>query len=556
MRDFIDVLLYVFSCLLLSHNCFAQPSIAYYNFNNSFQDMSGNNNHGKGFGAVSFSKDRFGNDCSAISLNGNDAYVEVPHSPIFDNIKKEFSVSCWFKIKNTSTNSMRWLTILCKGDNANETINNPHFRLQTFQGDKQSTISINTDFTEYDTDFINHLIEFDKWYFYCITYDGQHVNAYLNEQLIWKFPYNKELMANTSSLYIGKDAPGSMELFNGDLDELQIFNYVLSENEIVKIKRLTDVGPYLETFELNCPKNSVVSTTKSMCYSKVDFENPTISSNCFDVKLKQLKGLAIGSNFPLGNTTIVFQADSKNNEVQTCVSNVIVIDNEAPVFYCPRDTIIMAPKNVLSVKYNYSAPGVSDNCKIKKVWLDGGLASGEEFPLGITKIIYKAIDEHGNTGSCIFNVSVVEENKLNLKDDAQDRASKIANTTLGDIYHEHAILTVDSCIITIQIYDNGEEDNDTISVFYNTEEIQTRSMLKLKVHGTIIKILKLNKGVSNELVFRAWNTGSSGLNTMKVEFYYGDLSDDIDKLKKIAPFTTKEFNSKPGLSSAILLRYK
>lgn len=547
------LLLSAFSCLFVSNNCISQQTIAYYNFNNSLQDVSGNNNHGKGFGSISFSKDRYGNNCSALSLNGTDAYIEVLNSPAFDNLKIEFSVSCWFKLKSTSANSIRWLTILCKGDNTDETINNPHFRLQAFQGDKQSTISINTDFTEFDTDFKNHLIDFDKWYFYCLTYDGQNVIAYLNEQCIWKFPYNKELMANKSSLYIGKDAPGSMELFNGDLDELRIFNYALSEKEILKIKRSTDIGPYLETFELNCPQNAVFNNTKSMCYSKVDFENPTTSTNCFDVKLKQIKGLKSGSSFPVGNTTIVFQANSKGHEIQTCVSNITVIDSEAPIFICPKDTTITVSENLLSIKYSYIEPKVSDNCKVKKVWLDEGISSGKEFPIGITKIVYKANDEHGNTESCRFNVKVVKHIEPTLISSIDD---KTLNPSLGTVYHEHNTLVTDSCVVTIQIYDNGDQDNDTISVFYNTEEIQGKSMLKLKHNGTIIKTLKLKEGILNELVFKAWNTGTSGLNTMKVEFYYGDLSNRLDKIKLVTPFATKEFNSKPGLSSGIAIKCK
>jgi hypothetical protein len=545
-----------FICLFTINMGFSQQPIAYYNFNNGLQDLSGNNNHGKGFGTISYSSDRFGNNCSAVSLNGSDAFIEVSHTPIFDNIKKGFSVSCWFKLKGNPTNSSKWVTILCKGDIGTETDNNPHFRSQIFQGDAQSTISINTDFTENDTDFKNHLIEFDKWYFSCITYDGQDVKAYLNEQLIWKYPYNKELKPNTSPLFIGKDIPGAMELFNGDLDELRIFDYSLTENEVLKIKRSTELGSYLKTFDLNCPKNSIVNNSPTMCFAKVDFDKPSISSTCLDVKLKQIKGLSSGSNFPAGNSTVVFQAQSNGNEIQTCISNITVIDKEAPVFTYMKDTTITIPLNTPSVKINYAEPKVSDNCKVKKVWLDEGIASGKDFPLGATKVVYKAVDENENTATFSFIVNVVERKKAVSIDSVNLKMKSVTNTSLGTVYYEHNTLITDSCTITIQIYDNGEQDNDTVSVFFNKEEIETRRMLKLKENGTIIKTLTLIESVPNDLVFYALNTGKSGLNTMKVEFYYGDFSKNVGKLKLAIPFAAKEFNSKPGLSSAIILKCK
>lgn len=556
MKISLIVVFLTFICAFHTNVVFSQKPIAYYNFNNGLEDLSGNNNHGKGFGTITYSTDRFGNNCSAVSLNGSDAFIEVSHSPIFDNIKKGFTVSCWFKLKSNPSNSSKWVTVLCKGDNATETDNNPHFRLQIFQGDKQSTISINTDFTENDTDFKNHLIEFDKWYFSCITYDGQYVKAYLNEQLIWNFPYNKELKPNTSPLFIGKDIPGSMELFNGDLDELKIFDYSLTENEILKIKRSTELGAYLKTFDLNCPKNSIVNNTPTMCFAKVDFDKPSISSTCLDVKLKQIKGLISGSNFPVGNTKIVFQAQSIGNEIQTCVSDITVIDKEAPVFANIKDTTITIAQNSQSVRFNYTVPKVTDNCKVKKVWLIGGLESGKDFPIGTTKMEYKAIDENENTATVNFTVYVIEGKKAVSIDSVNSKTKSITNTSLGAVYYEHNALMADSCVISIQIYDNGEQDNDTVSVFFNKEEIESKRMLKVKENGTIIKTLTLLKGVPNDLVFYALNTGKSGLNTMKVEFYYGDFSKNPGKLKLAVPFAAKEFNSKPGLSSAIMLTCK
>jgi len=73
----------------------ANGPVAYFPFNGSTQDASGNGNHAVAFGAVP-TADRFGNPDSAY-LVGEIGYLEAPDSPSLD-IADAFTVATWFRM--------------------------------------------------------------------------------------------------------------------------------------------------------------------------------------------------------------------------------------------------------------------------------------------------------------------------------------------------------------------------------------------------------------------------------------------------------------------------
>ncbi|MDW8158674.1 MAG: hypothetical protein RML72_07340, partial [Bacteroidia bacterium] len=72
-------LLGYFALGTLSFIC-AQNTVAYYPFCQTTEDWSGNQNHGKVQGEVTYRKDRFNNNSGAIAFNGTNAYITVPNS--------------------------------------------------------------------------------------------------------------------------------------------------------------------------------------------------------------------------------------------------------------------------------------------------------------------------------------------------------------------------------------------------------------------------------------------------------------------------------------------
>lgn len=702
---------------------FAQNLIAHYPFDNNANDISLNKNHGRIIGGVSSTADRFGNPCGAFNFNGTDGYIEVPNSTSLQSITQIFSVTCWFKIENvTMLNGIKWLTLICKGNQSVETPNNPQFRVQTFQSAIQSTISINTDFTEYDNNFSKHPFEFSKWNFYALAYDGNFVKAYLNNVKIWEFPYSKPLNINSEPMQIAKDIPGSLEFFCGSLDDLRIYNTGLTDSDISKIFKDETFASYDDEFSLTCPANITAYTEKGKCTALVNYPKPDLKETCGSSTMKQVSGLPSGSQFPIGTSFISFEASSKTGFKKTCMTKIVVIDKEPPIIDCPNDTLLtIADANITEVNFQYPIPKASDKCSQPKVTLVSNVPSSSSFPIGTTQLKFRATDNSGNTADCnynvvvkknivaivkptpvplpkkdtlicpvdiekfndshkcgavvnyslnhsenevtllegnksgtffpvgttlnrfsipssknecSFNVSVIDNEKPELvcpadiivyavagqntakvsfknplaKDNCSidsiiqlnglkseslfplattqnifkaidvfgNYATCSFNVTVIDTFFKQVLpdsveikpnlipdsirytkrMDFNTCIITVLMYDDSQQDFDSISVFFNGKEIIKREMIKLKKNGTINRALMLNANEPNDFIVKAWNNGNISPNTLQIDFYEGYFMDKIKKLKNKKPDLARTLHSKPGVAAGIYLHCK
>jgi len=390
----------------------AQRIIAYYPFDNSTTDASGNGNNGMISGTVKMGMDRFGNPCGALSFNGVDGYISVPSSKTIKSPKDEFSVTVWYKIEQSPiTPSIKWLTLVCKGDVATETLKNPQYRVQVMQSPSQSTISINTDFTEYDADYNKHPFQYGEWHFYAMVYDGNAVKVYLDNVLQWSFAYSKPLEENDAPLYIGKDVPGSTEFFCGSLDELKIFNDDLSENQLTALYNDTRGSNFDGEFSLQLKDDIQVNTDKNECYATVNYSDPILKTGCTQVNLTRFKGLPSGSKFLPGIHNVSYKAESSlTGQSQIVNFRIFVKNTSKPALICQTDTNLVA-KNKEGIAYKYKTPIVK-SCGKVNVTLIAGINSGDVFPIGVTKLKFKATDEFGNIAECDYNVTVTKTEEI------------------------------------------------------------------------------------------------------------------------------------------------
>jgi len=84
--------------------------VAYYPFNGSFNDASGNGNNGAPMNGVTFGADQWGNVNNAAFFDGIDDYVNIPSSSTL-TARKHFSLAFRFK-----TNNSRYQMIFSKAD--------------------------------------------------------------------------------------------------------------------------------------------------------------------------------------------------------------------------------------------------------------------------------------------------------------------------------------------------------------------------------------------------------------------------------------------------------
>ncbi|MGH1336708.1 MAG: LamG domain-containing protein [Aureispira sp.] len=302
---------YLLACLLFfcfSEYNYAQGSkkglIAHYLFNADAQDISGNNNHGLINGGVFTTKDRFGNACGAMQFNGTDGYIRVPHSSSLSKPQSAYTVALWFKASDGSEYSdLQWMTICCKSDIREENAASPQFRLQS----TRYTVSMNTDFTEN----FDHQIQFDTWYHYAVTYDGDYCRVYLNNKEIVSWKYNTTFSPNQLAMEIGRDLPGNIEYFCGVMDELYLYDRALSPREVAALYN-----------------NQSERTSKKPCGQVPSVTTPQKNPNA-KKQTRTIPPQQVATNVPNGNSSSQPCADPPLivNEDTIEYQQTVVVDN-------------------------------------------------------------------------------------------------------------------------------------------------------------------------------------------------------------------------------------
>lgn len=122
------------------------------------------------------------------------------------------------------------------------------------------------------------------------------------------------------------------------------------------------------------------------------------------------QGLASGSEFPIGVSTVSYVATDGLGDNDTCQFTVTVLDTIAPAF----NGTIADTASCDAVVTNITPPTVDDLCTYDVTYTMTGAttnsgtgdASGQTFNVGITTVTYTATDASGNNSSISFDVEV------------------------------------------------------------------------------------------------------------------------------------------------------
>lgn len=153
----------------------------------------------------------------ALRLNGTNAYIEIPDHP---SLRVSYiTVEAWVK-HNGKDDSL----ILNKE-------NDYEFRIQS-NGLVQWALSAvgRPNWSWFNS---GASVPRNQWTHVAVVYNGQRVFTYINGELKGNvsFPYG-ELNKRTRVLMIGNRESGSSSFFGGDIDEVRIWNYPRSAEEI------------------------------------------------------------------------------------------------------------------------------------------------------------------------------------------------------------------------------------------------------------------------------------------------------------------------------------
>jgi len=201
--------------------------VAYYPFNGNANDESGLGNHGIIYGAI-LGADRFGNPNSAYYFDGLNDYIRVPNHPIL-NFQDEISVSFWMNIEQFFSREAypishgnwenRWKVCIIPDKKVRWTI--------------KTDYGVNSGIKDLDSQ--TQLVA-DTFYNVTVLYDGSAFEFYIDGVLDASSYWSGRILSTTIDLTIGQVLPDNYCCnFKGVLDDIRIYNYALSVEEIQNI---------------------------------------------------------------------------------------------------------------------------------------------------------------------------------------------------------------------------------------------------------------------------------------------------------------------------------
>lgn len=207
--------------------------VAAYPFNSNASDESSNNNHAVVHG-VEFTSDRFGNENSACNLDGTSAYVEAAVSGM-PAVEKPQSISWWFRIDQPPAyqDSLGADDMISLVDSAAGIGIQFGYRAAGYH-----TMGLDGWYWGGRTVLESMQPDLKVWHHCVYTYDGERHLFYMDgKQVAQSFVKPQKGIPNI--LMFG-NYPGGDQFFSGILDDIFIYNRVLSFSEVEMLYKVKE----------------------------------------------------------------------------------------------------------------------------------------------------------------------------------------------------------------------------------------------------------------------------------------------------------------------------
>lgn len=162
---------------------------------------------------------------------------------------------------------------------------------------------------------------------------------------------------------------------------------------------------------LKCAKDTVMSLAANECTKIFTYASPTLTDNCSSsLTVTRTSGLASGSAFPLGATTVAFSAKDGANNTVSCSFRVTVNDipptltcksKFAPKLNSSSSRLIVSPFDVAASISDNCTPLSNMNVKIRRAGFGSGFPDSSSLSFGC-----------GDTGRIAVEVWVKDQSNL------------------------------------------------------------------------------------------------------------------------------------------------
>ncbi len=218
--------------------------VAYYPFDNSGVDVSGNGNHGF-VNNITSATDHNGIANGAYHFDGVSSYISVKDNPALRLSGTDYTINVWQKLDSYGTTYGS--IIVCKRGSGST--NGWNYGIHGYTSSNNSVLGQTTMQISGGNDATAtgvKVIELNKWYMLTTVYNVKklQISYYVNgilDNVINNIP--SPSTTASSDMFIGSDNPlvsGTLGyFFKGTLDDISIYNRALSVAEIQKLYMLT-----------------------------------------------------------------------------------------------------------------------------------------------------------------------------------------------------------------------------------------------------------------------------------------------------------------------------
>jgi hypothetical protein len=263
--------------------------VGWWPFNGNANDESGNNLNGKS--SATLIADRNGKTNNAYRFDGKTAYIEILNSSKLDIGLNSFSFSMW--VRRDKIQDYYSESILSKGENnfvVSYNVGRIGTPVPTYNG---------VGFDSYGKNYgvYNGILPTNKWcHVACVKTSNEYIYYIDNQKYVTKHNIDNEIQSDLNSiLFFGKR--NNDQYFNGDLDDIAIYNRELTELEVNQLSESCK-----KETATSSSFNSVVYTTNTPVNLSANptggtFNGDAITNNAFNPTKAKLGKNQVKYNF-------------------------------------------------------------------------------------------------------------------------------------------------------------------------------------------------------------------------------------------------------------------
>lgn len=169
---------------------------------------------------------------------------------------------------------------------------------------------------------------------------------------------------------------------------------------------------------ISCPANQTRSTNNAGCTYLVsgnEFNPLSFADNCPGATITNNynnSSTLANAVFPLGFTLVTWTVKDASNNTAVCSFGVTITDSQGPTLVnCPSNMTVNTGvgRTTCNQVATWTPPTATDNCTASgSIVITSNYSPGATFPVGATTVTYTATDASGNTSTCSFVVTVVD----------------------------------------------------------------------------------------------------------------------------------------------------